>query len=159
MSLEPAANLLNSTGKSHPVRRGPADPWMSALEQAAAELVTLEAAVAHWIRLVGVAIDVFGVIVIVCGILWSTLGLLFRSQRSPYDNYRIRIGRTLLLGLEILVAADIVKTVALEPTFASLGVLAGLVLVRTFLSWTLALEIEGRWPWRMSAAGDVEPRS
>ncbi len=80
-----------------------------------------------------------------------------RSQRSPYDDYRVRIGRTLLLGLEILVAADIVKTVALEPTFSSLGVLAGLVLVRTFLSWTLVLEIEGRWPWRAAAAARGTP--
>jgi uncharacterized membrane protein len=54
----------------------------------------------------------------------------------------------LLLGLEVLVAADIVKTIAIELTFTSLGLLAGLVLVRTFLSWTLVLEIEGRWPWR-----------
>jgi len=54
----------------------------------------------------------------------------------------------LLLGLEVLVAADIVKTIAIEITFTSLGLLAGLVLVRTFLSWTLVLEIEGRWPWR-----------
>lgn len=53
----------------------------------------------------------------------------------------------MLLGLEILVAADIVKTIAIELTFTSLGLLAGLVLVRTFLSWTLVLEIEGRWPW------------
>ena len=64
-----------------------------------------------------------------------------------YDRYRIRIGRSLLLGLELLVAADIVKTIAIELTFTSLGLLAGLVLVRTFLSWTLVLEIEGRWPW------------
>jgi uncharacterized membrane protein len=126
------------------------------LDHAATDLVSLEATAARWIRLVGVAIDVFGVIVIVVGILWSTLALLGRSQRSPYDNYRISIGRTLLLGLEILVAADIVKTVALEPTFASLGVLAGLVLVRTFLSWTLVLEIEGQWPWRASR-GDRSP--
>jgi len=48
----------------------------------------------------------------------------------------------------VLVAADIVKTIAIELTFTSLGLLAGLVLVRTFLSWTLVLEIEGRWPWR-----------
>jgi hypothetical protein len=54
----------------------------------------------------------------------------------------------LLLGLEVLVAADIVKTIAIELTFTSLGLLAGLVVVRTFLSWTLVLEIEGRWPWR-----------
>ena len=53
-----------------------------------------------------------------------------------------------MLGLEVLVAADIVKTIALELTFTSLGLLAGLVLVRTFLSWTLVLEIESRWPWQ-----------
>ena len=53
----------------------------------------------------------------------------------------------LTLGLEVPVAADIVKTIAIELTFTSLGLLAGLVLVRTFLSWTLVLEIEGRWPW------------
>ena len=116
------------------------------MEQTAAELVTLEAAIAHWIRIVGVAIDVFGVIVIVLGILWATLGFLGRSQRNPYDDYRVRIGRTLLLGLEILVAADIVKTVALEPTFTSLGVLAGLVLVRTFLSWTSCLRSKDAGP-------------
>jgi uncharacterized membrane protein len=55
----------------------------------------------------------------------------------------------------VLVAADIVKTIALELTFMSLGVLAGLVLVRTFLSWTLVLEIEGRWPWQPEARGAV----
>ena len=80
-----------------------------------------------------------------------------QARSAESGDYRIRIGRTLLLGLEILVAADIVKTVALEPTFSSLGVLAGLVLVRTFLSWTLMLEIEGRWPWRAAAAPDVGP--
>ena len=64
------------------------------------------------------------------------------------DVYKIRIGRSLLLGLEVLVAADIVKTIAHELSVMSLGLLAGLVLVRTFLSWTLVLEIEGRWPWQ-----------
>lgn len=71
---------------------------------------------------------------------------------QDFDIYKIRIGRSLLLGLEVLVAADIVKTIAHELTFASLGQLAGLVLIRTFLSWTLVLEIEGRWPWRREAA-------
>jgi uncharacterized membrane protein len=131
------------------------------LEKTAAELVSLEAAAGHWIRIIGVAIDVFGVVIIVIGILWATLGFLAKSPlEGRYDRYRIRIGRTLLLGLEVLVAADIVKTVALEPTFTSLGVLAGLVLVRTFLSWTLVLEIEGRWPWRAGGEshGAVTPR-
>ena len=70
-----------------------------------------------------------------------------RTQGWEYDRYKIHIGKSLLLGLEVLVAADIVKTIAIALTFASLGLLAGLVLVRTFLSWTLVLEIEGRWPW------------
>jgi uncharacterized membrane protein len=64
------------------------------------------------------------------------------------------VGRSLLLGLEVVVAADIVKTIAVEPSLMSLYVLAGLVLIRTFLSWTLVLEIEGRWPWQR---GHVSP--
>jgi uncharacterized membrane protein len=109
----------------------------------------LEGAVSHWIRVVGTYIETFGVFIIVAGIVWSTfLYVHRRGERWHYDQYRIRIGRSLLLGLEVLVAADIVKTIAIELTFTSLGLLAGLVLVRTFLSWTLVLEIEGRWPWR-----------
>ena len=109
-----------------------------------------ETTVSHLIHLVGVCIEIFGVFIIVVGIIWSTFVLLHRRHREPrhYDQYKIRIGRSLLLGLEVLVAADIVKTIAIEITFTSLGLLAGLVLVRTFLSWTLVLEIEGRWPWR-----------
>ena len=110
---------------------------------------TLEPVVDYAIRTVGSGIEIFGVLVIVTGIAWSTL----RQLRQPIseqdsDIYKIRIGRSLLLGLEVLVAADIVKTIAHELTFMSLGLLAGLVLVRTFLSWTLVLEIEGRWPWQ-----------
>jgi hypothetical protein len=80
-----------------------------------------------------------------------------RTDQERYRAYKIRIGRSLLLGLEVLVAADIVKTIALELTFTSLGVLAGLVLVRTFLSWTLVLEIEGRWPWQREASPQLRP--
>jgi len=112
-------------------------------------VAALESTVGQWIRVVGNGIEIFGVLVIVVGIAWSTwLFLRRRAVERPYDTYKIRIGRSLLLGLEVLVAADIVKTIALELTFTSLGVLAGLVLVRTFLSWTLVLEIEGRWPWQ-----------
>jgi uncharacterized membrane protein len=69
-------------------------------------------------------------------------------REEAYNVYKVRIGRTLLLGLELLVAADIVKTIALELTYVSLALLAGLIAIRTFLSWTLVLEIEGRWPWQ-----------
>ena len=86
---------------------------------------------------------------IVAGIVWSTYHAAHRRfDDGLYDRYKIHIGRSLLLGLEVLVAADIVKTIAIELTFTSLGLLAGLVVVRTFLSWTLVLEIEGRWPWQ-----------
>jgi uncharacterized membrane protein len=112
-------------------------------------LPTLEATVSSWIHFVGMGIEVFGVSIIVAGIVWSTYVCVNqRMETRLYDQYKIRIGRSLLLGLEVLVAADIVKTIAIELTFTSLGLLAGLVLVRTFLSWTLVLEIEGRWPWR-----------
>jgi uncharacterized membrane protein len=110
---------------------------------------TLEPLVDNSIRIVGSGLEIFGVLIIVTGIAWST----YRQLRRPIseqdaDIYKIRIGRSLLLGLEVMVAADIVKTIARELTFLSLGLLAGLVLVRTFLSWTLVLEIEGRWPWQ-----------
>jgi uncharacterized membrane protein len=95
------------------------------------------------------------VFILVAGIAWSTYRYVGWRTAQHYDQYRIRIGRSLLLGLEVLVAADIVKTVAIDLTFASLGLLAGLVLVRTFLSWTLVLEIEGRWPWRRELASAV----
>jgi uncharacterized membrane protein len=110
---------------------------------------TLEPTVSNLIHLLGVCIEIFGVFIIVAGIVWSTFLLARRGQiERHYDQYKIRIGRSLLLGLEVLVAADIVKTIAIQLNFTSLGLLAGLVLVRTFLSWTLVLEIEGRWPWR-----------
>ena len=110
---------------------------------------SFEAAVSHAIRLVGTCIEIFGVFIIVAGIVWSTYHSAHRRfDQGLYDQYKIHIGRSLLLGLEVLVAADIVKTIAIELTFTSLGLLAGLVVVRTFLSWTLVLEIEGRWPWQ-----------
>jgi len=119
------------------------------MKAASPHLGDFDAAVGYWINLVGNGIEIFGVLVIVLGICWSTfLFVQHRSHEQNYDTYKIRIGRSLLLGLEVLVAADIVKTIALDLTFASLGLLAGLVLIRTFLSWTLVLEIEGRWPWQ-----------
>ena len=124
------------------------------MHDAPAFLVALERVVGHWLHVVGNGIEVFGVLVIVAGIAWSThLYVNRRADPERYHAYKIRIGRSLLLGLEVLVAADIVKTIALELTFTTLGALAGLVLVRTFLSWTLVLEIEGRWPWQRQVSG------
>ena len=110
---------------------------------------SLETAVSHWLKLVGVGIEILAAMVIVIGLAWSTYLFLRRQMAEEhYDTYKIRIGRSLLLGLEVVVATDIVKTIAVEPNLMSLAVLGGLVVIRTFLSWTLVLEIEGRWPWR-----------
>jgi uncharacterized membrane protein len=124
------------------------------MDQATAHLPEFENVLSNWIHIVGNGIEVFGVFVIVAGIGWSTFLFIRRNMSEAYyETYKIRIGRSLLLGLEVLVAADIVKTIALDLTFMSLSLLAGLVLVRTFLSWTLVLEIEGRWPWQRERAG------
>jgi uncharacterized membrane protein len=122
--------------------------WTWKMSSNIERLPAFEATASNWIYLVGVCIEIFGVFIIVTGIVWSTYLYIHRRRETRhYDQYKIRIGRSLLLGLEVLVAPDIVKTIAIEVTFTSLGLLAGLVLVRTFLSWTLVLEIEGRWPW------------
>lgn len=103
---------------------------------------------------VGTVIDVVGVGVMVIGALAATWLAATARRRTPkaeiYEPYRRNLGRSILLGLEFLVAADIIKTVAVTPTFTSVGVLAVIVLIRTFLSWSLQLEIDGRWPWQRS---------
>lgn len=71
-----------------------------------------------------------------------------QERQSVYRQYRQLLGRSILLGLELLVAADIIRTVAVTPTFTSVGVLAVIVLIRTFLSFSLELEITRRWPWQ-----------
>ena len=73
----------------------------------------------------------------------------YPREGDHYQNLKVSLGRALLLGLEILVAADIIRTVALEATLESVAVLGLLVLIRTFLSWALVVEIEGRWPWQL----------
>jgi uncharacterized membrane protein len=117
---------------------------------------SLESLTNHAIQVVGSGIEIFGVLIIVSGIAWSTYVHLRRPMPGEdTEVYKIRIGRSLL---EVLVAADIVKTIAHELTLIGLGLLAGLVLVRTFLSWTLVLEIEGRWPWQREPS-PMSPRA
>jgi uncharacterized membrane protein len=101
-------------------------------------------------------IEMLGVVVIVAGVLRvaimrGTVRYLFQlGQPGAYEDYKHQMGKSLLLGLEFLVAADVVRTVALEPTLYNVGVLGLLVLIRTFLSWSLTVEIEGHWPWQVS---------
>jgi uncharacterized membrane protein len=103
------------------------------------------------IETVGEVVDVLGVVAIVVGIVYAIADAAVRGLRrvSPvYTRFRRVLGRAILLGLELLVAADIIKTVAVTPTLDSVAVLAVIVLIRTFLSWSLELEISGRWPWQ-----------
>lgn len=98
------------------------------------------------------AIEVGGIAIIVLGTLGASIGVVWQLMRGRpgedvFSLYRSNIGRAILLGLEFLVAADIINTVAIEPTLQSLAVLGGIVLIRTFLSFSLEVEIEGRWPW------------
>src|SRR5262245_27528586 len=99
-------------------------------------------------------IEVLGAVVILAGVLRvaitrGTVRYLFQLDKpGAYESYKHQMGRSLLLGLEFLVAGDVVRTVALDPTLINVGVLGLLVLIRTFLSWSLAVEIEGRWPWQ-----------
>ena len=111
------------------------------------------------IQTVGEVIDVVGVLAIVIGVVYAILDAAFRGLRrvSPiYTRFRRVLGRAILLGLELLVAADIIKTVAVTPTLDSVVVLAIIVLIRTFLSWSLELEISGRWPWQKRGAPVAE---
>lgn len=108
--------------------------------------------VPEWIESVSIAIEIFAIAIIVVGIVYASVLILSRLLRrraeDHYATYKAIIGRSLLLGLEILVAADIIRTVALDPTLESVAVLGLLVLVRTFLSWSIIVEIEGHWPWQ-----------
>ena len=107
----------------------------------------------HW---TATGIEVAGVAIIVAGALVATAAFLRRGPAAgwaqAYRRYRADLGRGILLGLELLVAADIIGTVAVTPTLQSLAVLGLIVLIRTFLSFSLEVEIEGRFPWRAAEA-------
>jgi uncharacterized membrane protein len=100
---------------------------------------------------IGRAVDAVGVFVIVAGAVLATVRFLFHprggSGRS-YRLYRQDLGRAILLGLEFLIAGDIIRTVVVAPTLENVVILGLIVLIRTFLSMALQLEVEGRWPWQ-----------
>ena len=109
-----------------------------------------------WIELAGRVIDASGVAVVVVGAIAAAVFAVLRAVRRTgpvYRPFRRFLGRSILLGLELLVAADIIRTVAVTPTLESVAVLAAIVLIRTFLSFSLELEITGRWPWQKAPAG------
>ena len=120
----------------------------------------MDAAVTDLVEALGRFLDLAGVVAIVVGFLLSiafvTPSLARGDRTGAYARFRVGLARAIVLGLEILVAADIIRTVALEPTLENAAVLGIIVLVRTLLSFTLSVEIEGRWPWQHPAAGTLE---
>jgi uncharacterized membrane protein len=100
------------------------------------------------------AVEVVGTGVLIVGGCYAlavfALEVARRESRDAYEDLRRSLGRSILLGLEILVAADIIRTIAITPTFTSVGVLGLIVVVRTFLSFSLEVELDGKWPWRQA---------
>jgi uncharacterized membrane protein len=109
---------------------------------------------------VGRAVDAVGVFIVVAGALLATLRFLRRRRGSATESYRLYrqdLGRAILLGLEFLVAADIIRTVVVDPTLQNVLVLGLIVVIRTFLSMALELELEGRWPWQKATENAPAP--
>jgi uncharacterized membrane protein len=112
---------------------------------------------------IGKVVDAIGIAIVVIGSLAALLPYVVRSlmgqdQTTAYPEVRQNLGRAILLGLEFLVAGDIIRTVASSPTFTSVGVLGAIVIIRTLLSWALELEVSGDWPWRRGPEGRARPQ-
>jgi uncharacterized membrane protein len=130
-------------------------------------MANIEHLLTEFVQVLGLLLDLTGVLIITAGVfralpaytraVTTTHGGSGGNRKEAFHQLRTRVGMTVLLGLEVLVAADIVKTMAVEPTLESVAVLGLLVLVRTFLSWTLTVDIEGRWPWQKERAANPPP--
>jgi len=118
--------------------------------------MTIAVEILEFLERAGRTISVVGVLVIVGGFVLAAVKYAGRLRgigpALSFEKFKVELGRALLLGLEIMVVADVIETITVEPTLASLGVLACLVILRTIVSWTLTLEIEGRWPWQPAEA-------
>lgn len=113
----------------------------------------LEQFAAQTAHIVTRIVELTGISIIAVGAFGTLIVFLYHFiRRDDSDqavaSFRSSLGRAILLGLEFLVAADIINTVAVQPTLLSVAVLAGIILIRTFLSFSLEVEIEGRWPWQ-----------
>jgi len=107
-----------------------------------------------WIEFASIFVEVVAVIIIVYALIFGTVRFIANviqrklSPRERFSQYKHGMGKSLLLSLEILVAADVIRTVALEPNLTNILGLGLLVIIRTFLSWSLVVEMEGHWPWQ-----------
>lgn len=110
--------------------------------------------VVHGFEIAGVAVLVVGSLAafVVAALSYRRVG-----GRQAYEGARRNVGRAILLGLELLIIADIVLTITVDPTLASAAALGLIVLVRTFLSFSLEVELEGVLPWRRAAAASAPP--
>ena len=113
----------------------------------------------HIMEIVGTSVDGVGVFIVAGGMLVATARLVVHRAHDTgnyYSLYRQDVGRAILLGLEFLIAGDIIRTVVVAPTLQNVVVLGMIVLIRTFLSLSLQLEIEGKLPWRREVHGDQD---
>ena len=104
-------------------------------------------------------LELLTVLIIVAASIFGTLRFLFRLNRfgdDPYRQYKVHLGKMLILALEFLVAADIIRTVAIDQTMTDILELGVLVMIRTFLSWSLTVETEGRFPWQKEEEPKME---
>lgn len=109
--------------------------------------------------MIGLALDGTGVLIVAVGAIIAMLHASLR--RPPGDHYRVLredLGRAIVLGLEFLIAGDIIRSVVVDPTVINVLVLGLIVVIRTFLSMTLQLEVEGRWPWQRDREGQPPSR-
>ena len=115
-------------------------------------MLDIAVTVAKWFELSGIAVIIVGTLFAMGKFLANAAGLRrteeIAGQRDLVSAFRKTLGRSILTGLELLVAADIIRTVAVEPTLQSVLVLGLIVIIRTFLSFSLEVEIDGRWPWQ-----------
>ncbi len=104
--------------------------------------------------LLGEALDILGILIIVLGTFMASALFLRhflsfkKHERDVYKEYKTNIGRAILIGLEIIVGGDIIRSVVGQPDFRTVGLLALIILIRTFLSITFDMELEGKWPWK-----------
>jgi uncharacterized membrane protein len=108
-------------------------------------------------ELSSLGVEILAVVIMVCFIIIGTVRWLIQSMKnmgSAYERYRLVLGKAMLVGLELLVAADIIRTVALDLTLLNIELLGALVVVRTFLGWSIVVELEGRWPWKNKKESD-----
>ncbi len=113
----------------------------------------------HIMDIIGTGVDGIGVLIVVIGALIALIRLLMRRPSSGYKQFRADFGRAILLALEFLVAGDIIRTVVVAPTLENVLILGLIVFIRTFLSFSLQLEIDGRWPWQRPTSDTVPDAS